>query len=41
LNQKLLELGEAAMRMIDVAEQNAKTRETLCTGKSPFQCLVI
>jgi hypothetical protein len=41
INQKVLELGEAAMRMIDVAEQNAKTRETLCVKKSPLQSLVL
>jgi hypothetical protein len=41
INQKVLELGEAAMRMIDVADQNAKTRETLCVKKSPLQSLVL
>ena len=39
--QKLLKLGEAAMSMLDVAEQDAKSREALCLAKSPHQCVVV
>ena len=41
INQKLHQLGKDAMSMLDVAEQDAKSRETLCLAKSPHQCLVV
>ena len=41
INQKLHQLGKDAMSMLDVAEQDAKSGETLCLAKSPHQCLVV
>jgi len=41
INEKLLELSQTAMSMLNVAEQDAKTREALCLAKSPHQCLVV
>jgi len=41
INQKLHQLGKDAMSMLDVAEQDAKSGETLCLDKSPHECLVV
>jgi len=34
-------MGKVALSMLDVAEQDAKTREALCLAKSPHQCLAL
>ena len=41
VNDRLHELSQAAMTRLDVAEQDAKTREALCLSKSPHMCLVV